>query len=508
MRPVYYRAKPVRLAWVEPVAGMIVTDAGRELVARPGAGRKRPNLADLADTLAAAGVDRAYLTGGAFPAAWLTFADPDRSGWVPGPRGHYDDKADPRLDLVRDTPAGPQRLDLRRATSWGVPETATPRQLRDAWEALTAALGARFRPPTGVGLMLATPTATGQQLLALALPAEWSGELLDPEAAELVRRTSPQHRVETPGACYGTCPEHRARPAVPPAVVTYLDARFTYASLTMGLGVGPARMLTAEQACSLLDSNPYARARLRVNVTVPDWWEHPGLLMAPHRDGRHWHAPDKPGHVFQTWADLVELTAARAYGWGIEPLEGLAFTEGIRPLDTWTRRLVDVHAGATAAGHDVARIAARMVRAILLRTVGAFHSTGRDVTHTAAVPLDVPSAGVTWRRDLPDGRVIYRVRAEPTGAARAHARPELSSQVWARAHARLHTAPGGAGFMALPPEAVWGMWGDALYLATGNPEWPDDGKPGRYRVKGTSPTPVDRPAGVGALLTLRDTIGD
>jgi hypothetical protein len=504
---VFYRPDAARVAWCDPATGVIVTDAGRMLGAHPGAGRRRVNPADIADALAAAGVSRCYLTGGSWPASWLTFADPARSGWVPGKRGHYEDAADPRLDLARTGPAGPERVDLRRASSWGLPDDVTPRDARETFLALDSALRARFRGSPAGPILRATATATGQQLHALAAPAEWTGDQLDDDLAELVRSTSPQHRIETPGSCYGKCDQHRARPAVAPAVVTYLDARFTYASLTAGLGVAPAWRLTGDQATELLDRNPYARARFRARVTVPEWWEHPGLLMTRHPDGRHWHAPDLPGLTFETWVDSAELVPARAYGWRVELLEGLAFTEGARPLDVWTRRLVDVHKGATDTGTELGRNAARMVRAIMLRTIGAFHSTGRDVTHVADEPLDVPAAGVTYRRDLPDGRVVYRTRQAPRGAQAAHVRPELTAQIWGRAHARLWTAPGGAGFMSLDPGAVWGMWGDALYLSTGNPGWLDDGKPGRYRVKGTSPEPVARPAGAGELLTLRDTIG-
>jgi hypothetical protein len=44
---------------------------------------------------------------------------------------------------------------------------------------------------------------------------------------------------------------------------------------------------------------------------------------------------------------------------------------------------------------------------------------------------------------------------------------------------------------------------DALYLTT-DPGWADDGKPGRYRLKGSIERPIPAPASMGELLSLRE----
>ena len=508
-RPAFYRPSEARAGFLDPVTGTGVADTGRGFYARPGpSGALEPG--DLATAAAGAGLSRVYLTGPAWPDEWMTYTDPDRTGWVPGKRGHYADTDDPRLDLTRDTPDGPVRLDVRRAAAWGFPEDVTPVLARDTMAALERALTAAWRPPDGVPVLLATPTATGQQLAALALPKGWDAPQLDPDLAGLIRATSPQHRIETPGYCYGRCDAHRPRPQRDD-VVTYLDARFAYASLVRELGAGGG-LVTAATLEDALAGSPFVRGRARVRFTVPDWWEHPGLVIEKHPDGRHWHAPDLPGYQGETWLDTSELVLARSFGWRVDVLEGILFD---RPrgdaLRLWAERLIAIRdrARAAAATSRPAELAAGILRTIVLRTIGSMHSAGRRVAHVASSPLEVPPTGVEDRRDLPGGRVLYHTRQTPRGAAAAWARPELSAQVWGRAHVRLAAAPGGAGFLSQrDPDSIVGLWGDALYLTGGDPGWDDDGRPGRYRVKGITPAPVPRPRGVGDLTALRRTIGD
>ena len=154
--------------------------------------------------------------------------------------------------------------------------------------------------------------------------------------------------------------------------------------------------------------------------------------------------------------------------------------------------------------------AARAVRLILLHAIGTFHSIGREVAHHVDSPRQVPAAGVIRRRDHRDGSVTYYTRRALTGAAASFARPELSAQVWARAHARLAEAPGGHGFMNLGPDVTLGMFGDALYTTVpGTPaDWITTGasRIGAYRIKGLSNDPRPVPTSVAGLLALRDSL--
>lgn len=498
-RPAYYSTAPARVAFVDPRAGTGVHAGGGAFLLHPGGRRARLNLPDLLTGLATAGVTRAYVTGGAWPTTW---ADSDlRSiGWAPSTRGHYVDTDDPRHTWSSNAAT----VELRRAAPWFGPD-ADPATLAAAWGLLEDVLRHVFRQPA-TPVLLASPTATGQQLWAMTLPRDADCPQLDEDTAALIRATSPQHRMEIVGHCYDGCPDHLPRPTDLDGL-HYYDGRLMYAALLRELGTAPARRLTGPQTAQILDSSRFARVRVRVRFRVPDWWEHPGLLMTRHPDGKHWHAPDAPGYTGETWADSAELLYAQAFGWHLEYLEGLQLTPG-RPLDTWRDRLLKARELLTASTspHPIGQVAAAAVRAILLTTIGGFHSIGRDTTHTVSSPLEVPTTA-TAQQHHPDGRVTYRRPGHLAGNAARFARPELSAQVWSRAHARLVISPGATGFMSLPAGATVGMWGDALYL-TGHdwPTWDDTGRIGAFRLKGTTPQHLRRPQNLGELNRIRHTI--
>ena len=364
-RPVVYRAAPARVEWLP--AGRSLGEVLEWAAARPG---ELPV--------------RVYLTGAAWPdvPGWLLDTPP---GWAEAPRGHYLDTADPRGSYVHG--ASGRAVEVRRAAAW-FGDDVTPAQAALLWGTLEDALREAFRAPT-VPVLLATPAATGQQLLALSWPAEADGATLDDDTAALIRSTSPQHRMEVPGFCWDGCDAHRTRPAGPLDGLSYFDGRIMYAALLRELGTAPARRLTADQAEQLADAQPFARARYRVTFTIPQDWAHPGLLMCKHPDGEHWHTPDRPGYRGETWADAAEVWLARQEGWAVRPREGIALAEG-RPLDLWRTRLLRALEHATRAlvmgGHAAARHA---IRAILIQTVGSWHSTGRLSTQTLRLPVSM-----------------------------------------------------------------------------------------------------------------------
>jgi hypothetical protein len=65
--------------------------------------------------------------------------------------------------------------------------------------------------------------------------------------------------------------------------------------------------------------------------------------------------------------------------------------------------------------------------------------------------------------------------------------PEWSAEMWGRCRARLLSSPavGGVrtGALHVPPGSVIGLRTDGLTLV-GDPGWPDDGAPGRFRLVG------------------------
>lgn len=502
--PFYVHANPAPHAWVDPVTGVTVKQSGGRYTTR----NRRGGVPTLTAHLAAAQdarIGRLFVCG-AIPESW-TNRQPSKD-WAISKRGHFIDSADPRLSFTNARTGW--SVEIRTAAVWfGGP--VDPNTACSAWVLLLWLLAQAFDKDTTAPVLLATPASSGRQMLA-ALRGDWPDPVPD-DISELIRSTSPQHRIEVVGTCYGGCDQHRPQRAEPATAVACLDARFAYASMVRELGVGVVGQLTGQQAHALADANPYARARFDVTFKVPDGWSKPGLLMVKHPDGQHWHTPSLPGVAARTWADAAEVALARSNGWPVIFHEGLTFGKALgNPLDRWAARLVKVWAELRGHEGEPAALAAAAVRNIVLHTLGGFHSAGRESAHLAPSPLHVPQL-VTARRDNPDGTVTYYTREKVTGSAAAFMRPELTSQIWARAHVRLATNRQRAGYLHLPD--VWAMQGDALYVPTAS--IPGDlltdlrhdqrNIPGRYRVKGealaTDRHPLVRPGTVAELAALR-----
>ncbi|NAZ78222.1 hypothetical protein GTQ99_22840, partial [Kineococcus sp. T13] len=406
MRPVPWRVRPVPTVWLDFTTGVGVTDSGARVTPRLTGRRKRPALVDLLDTAHNLSAERIMLTG-KLPAAepgqphWLIAETPS---WTSP--GHW--LSTPPTGRFTHEVTG-RALEVRTAAEW-FPVAADPAagfgpdQARQAWVLTTEAV-------KGVEDMelLKSPAATGAQLWARSLPRTVDPEPLPEDVAELLHRTSGQHRIEHlttgPAACAcGAC-----RPLVdlersPRGGFAYVDGRFMYASLCRELGSGPVTRLTAQQGQELLESDPYARARYRVRFRVPEWWDHVGVLPVAHEEvSAGWHYPNVPGARGETWADGVEVKIAYDAGWDVQVLEGLRFTKG-RLLDTWADRLkrarerlaadaaADGGADAGARVDPLVRSAAvAAVRAILIQGIGAFASRGRETTRVAWSAREVPA---------------------------------------------------------------------------------------------------------------------
>jgi len=449
------------------------------------------DLAAVLETARSHAAARVMLCGPRPTPGWLFGRQPH--SWTGG--AHYLDAA---LPVARFTHETGQAVQIRRAAEWFGEHTGNPATDLGPVEAKAAyeLLARHYRRTIPDGRLFDSPGATGVDGW-LRSGGSWA-EQLSPDLADLIRATSPQHRVEL-----------FKHPGKAPGFV-YLDGRWQYAALTRELGTAPAYELTAGMAAELADkTHLQTRARFRVRATVPKTWDTLGILMAPAgpspTDG--WRAPREPGEVFETWCDAAELRLAVACGWPVDYLEGIAYTGG-RPLDTWTARLIrlrDAMLGAVreAGSPKIAAAAAHAVRAILLHGIGSFHSTGRDLVRVVNPMQYQGSAPLEQQGDV----WTVRERQALTGRWATLAHPEFSSQVWARSHARLLESPTPskgtwAGALQVPYADLIGVRGDALYL-TRDPGWPDDGRPGRLRVKGTIDHPVPYPQIMNALNRLR-----
>lgn len=426
-------------------------------------------------------------------------------GWLTAPAGHY--VADPETPTGRwEHAESGYAVELYRAGAWfGVDFDGSPMLAAAAMERLSRIVGAAFQG----AVLLATPTTTGRDLWIRSIPAGREIPILSEELRELISSTSGQGRTEF------LPPD---RPGEPIPAMAYVDGRLMYAGLaTYSMPYGPPTWVKGEPDDRHAVLKP---SRWRITATVPEGWDHVGLIMAPAAGGdRTWEYPSEPGRTMTTWADGREVALARDRGWRVDIHEGVMWPEG-KPLTRWAEQLTNAYAAVEsemrsgAIASDLGRLVRAGIRSIVLFTIGGFSQRGRLVMRTAPadrpelVPADArPVDGMSLVGDS----LVWHER-ERTGAwSTTFAHPEFSSIIWARCRTRLLTGPCGAeiagkkqyvGALHLPRGAVLAFSTDALYL-TDDPRWPDDGKPGRLRTQAITRGPFTYPESFEALRALR-----
>lgn len=466
-------------------------------------------LAQEAERVILAGPAPFDVSGGATrPEAVRAWALSEVEGWTAG--DHY--LVNPDLPLLRfkrtDDPK--RKVSILRGAMWWGETDADAETCRAAWVGLEKSLDdvAAFK---GAGLA-DTPATTGRALWLRTIPEGKSYPVLSDELRGLLHATAGQGRVELLKP-FDLLDRHIANGIESNDVdrdFTVMDGRLMYAALTWGMPVGEPTMWTGDEL-RRLDAREYektmrGRGRWRITATVPEDWQHVGMLMAPCTGSAKWCYPRRPGETFTTWADGSEVWAALSYGWTITTHEGMTWAEG-KPLDTWRDALVSVWKQANASQAPAAKLAAKAIRSLILFTIGAFATTAHPVTKTA--PIDQPGivpAGAEVR--VVGDKLMWDEPGRLSAWSMETAHPEWSATVWARARTRLLTARGAnkqqVGALHLEASRVVAFATDALYLAGGAPDWADDGEPGRFRVKGTRPGPFTWPSTPSELHELRD----
>lgn len=473
------------------------------------------------------GVERIYITAGdpwhrdadRYPylrdavAAWLNAPIP---GWRTDTgrgrdrmAGHFVHPRNPVGRYQRDN--GDQHVEIRSVGEWFDLDGDDPTTVRDAFVLLWQAL--RRHWPDAV--LMGSPSQTGRDLWTRTIPTRGQYAegfpVLSEELRSLLHATAGQGRNEliTP-------------PRVPeqlPQLVEY-DRTFAYAKHTWKSPVGTPRRITAHTFASWSEKEQtralYGCGHWHVRVTVPDAWNHVGLLPAPAPGDRTWHYPSRPGDTFTTWAGGPEIHTALAnpiQPWKIEILDGILWDDG-KPLDDWAKKLKETWTNLTAQAHfqgdaqqaRAAHLASRAVRAILLYGIGSFAQRPRMVTGTTprALERDVP----------PDAEIIgfddeLITWQKPTGFSRdPNAHPEWAAAIWSGARAALLSQRHRdddtyAGALHTPPGTVVAFRTDALYL-TQPQNWPYHHQPGDYLLKGHLIGPLPAPTTEEELLTLRN----
>ncbi|WP_446044669.1 hypothetical protein [Streptomyces olivaceus] len=475
------------------------------------------------------GAERIYITAGApwhrdadrhpylrdAVAAWLNAPTP---GWRTDTgrgrdrmAGHFVHARHPVARYLRDDET--QHVEIRSMGEWFDLEASDdPATARDAFVLLWQALRRHWDD----AVIMGSPSQTGRDLWTRTIPTRGQHSdgypVLSKELRGLLHATAGQGRNEL-----------LSPPRVPetlPQLVEY-DRTFAYAKHTWKSPAGTPRRITAGTFASWPEKEQiralYGCGHWHVRATVPDTWNHVGLLPAPAPGDRAWHYPAQPGATFTTWAGGPELHTALTnplQPWKIEILDGILWDDG-KPLDDWAKKLKDTWTNLTTQAQihgdpgqaRAAHLASRAVRAILLYGIGSFAQRPRMVTGTTPRTLE---------RDLPpDAEIIgfddqQITWQRPTGFSRdPNAHPEWAAAIWSGARAALlsqrHRDENTyAGALHTPPGTVIAFRTDALYL-TQPQNWPYHHQPGDYLLRGHLTGPLPTPTTEEELLTLRDT---
>lgn len=473
------------------------------------------------------GVERIYITAGdpwhrdagRYPylrdavAAWLNAPTP---GWRTDTgrgrdrmAGHFVHARNPVGRYQREN--GEQHVEIRSVGEWFDVDGDDPATVRDAFVLLWQALRRHFSD----AVLMGSPSQTGRDLWTRTIPTR--GQFADgfPVLSEELR-----------GLLHATAGQGRNELITPPRVPEQLpqlveyDRTFAYAKHTWKSPVGTPRRITAHTFAAWSEKEQmralYGCGHWQVRATVPDTWNHIGLLPAPAPGDRAWHYPATPGTTFTTWAGGPEIHTALTNPirpWKIEILDGILWDDG-KPLDDWAKKLKETWTNLSAQAHfqgdaqqaRAAHLASRAVRSVLLYGIGAFAQRPRMVTGTTSRTLE---------RDVPPDAEIIGFDDElitwqkPTGFARdPNAHPEWAAAIWSGARAALLTQRHRddntyAGALHTPPGTVVAFRTDALYLTQPH-DWPHHHQPGDYLLRGHLTGPVTAPTTEEELLTLRD----
>lgn len=418
--------------------------------------------------------------------AWFLGAVPE--GWVSG--GHFladDAKLVGRWLHVESG----REVEVQHAATWFGHGDYDSRTAAQAWYVLRQEVAKRF--PGGV--LMSTPATTGRDLWRRIIPKGREFPVLSRELRELIQSTSGQGRRELVAH----------EPVTLPLVSQY-DMRLAYAALAWGMPVGLPTMMTGREWAALDDEEQHRTLRRRgrwlVRATVPSNWEHVGILPTPRPDGT-WEWPSRPGSSFTSWCSGSEVALAREHGWRVDIQEGFHFAEG-KPLNTWRDGIVGIYeAERPGVPPYVNRLVRQAARLMVLATIGSFASRSRVVTHTTAdadrLPADAQVREVA-------GAFVWETAEDRSEWTERTAHPEWAAEIWARCRTRLLEAPaiGGVriGALHVPPGSVIGMRTDGLTLA-GDPGWPDEGKPGQFRLTGRMRGTFEWPQTDAALSALK-----
>jgi hypothetical protein len=319
--------------------------------------------------------------------------------------------------------------------------------------------------------LLATPAQQGTDLLQRSLPYGKEYTQIPKEEAEILLKHVTQGRVET---FYHGCNALTN--------LKYYDGRWFYAACIRHTPNGPIlHDEVQELAYTAPSKNGYTTlvpGFYKVRVTIPDNWEHIGLLpLITEKDIEY---PREKKHTFTTWATTHEIGLALHQGWKIQPLERILWPETHKepePLKLWGDRLIRLRTEeADRLDEPFKGFIQDAARAIMLQTIGTFFRYGKEydcyTSEPESIPIESTSelllSGNIWKYTLPEKLSALQLQ---------FCQPHWPMHVWGLARKKLAEKALQVPFkqlVALRSDAVW---------CNQEMNYEDTGKIGQFREK-------------------------
>ena len=471
--------KPRSVAWYDPITGQIAHESKAGVITIT-------PYADIATVLQNVGSRVLYILA-------------DENGHVPG-RDWYKDAT--RIGCTVDRylakvhaatiSRGEKSIDIFPASQY-FDSTPNVSECKKTWVLLNGLLRGSFGEHVA---LMGTAGATGIHLLRLSLPRGQKYEALPANVQETLLHNFGQGRIET---------FYKGQNLIEDCYE--VDGTWMYASCLRNLPTGNVTHDTINE----LDNKGYTPGFYRVVATVPETWQHIGLLpaydeqAAKRRSDTKSMYPNTPVTTFESWATHGEVRLAIENGWDVQIQERLLWKEkSSDPLRTWGERLIRLRERCENASEPQHEMLRQAFRSIMLKGIGSFYR--HDVYKDAYAPIS-ELENVTGQWELEDDETVHIVETPELSKLQLQIlQPHWASYIWGQARVRLAKAALSMPYSSLIALRTDGIWTTYDIRQDANPIWKYEGKPGQWRIKYEHHTPVAWPQNNRQVVELLNTV--
>lgn len=334
--------------------------------------------------------------------------------------------------------------------------------------------------------LLTSPSYTGMVMLEKTLPYKLALQSLKKEYETIVRENTTQPRKELLAL---------------PEIDTinnfyYLDGRWMYAAcLDYEFPIGEP----------IYDTNSYYQMYIpgwyRVIATVPNGWNHIGLIPVKRDD--KWVWPTISNEKITTWIAEPELRLAVDKGWNVKVIERLLFPKD-RPFRNWKKLLVDMRNEAYALENPIIRKhVSDGCRELMLSGIGRLYTSEWNREKKLSIQeyqeqYEELSAYSRLNAVRVKDTMIFPIKDKLGDKEDKYYHPYLPAYVWSYCRRLLSIE-----MLKYPREQILGCNLDAIYLHSEIPNVIDIGRIGEFRLKGKILGSIKNPKTMDELTELK-----